>query len=59
MFCLGRSSLVLKIRLIVFANSVPHRVRKIANLSDKVQTRTFVNFFVVHPKKPLEAKPQV
>ncbi len=40
---------------IVFANSVPHRVRMIENRTDKVQTRTFINFFVVHPRKPLHA----
>jgi hypothetical protein len=42
----------------VFANSVPHRVRMMRNRSSsKVQKRTFVNFFIVDPSIPLEGHP--
>jgi hypothetical protein len=41
----------------VFANSVPHRVRMMRNRSSSVQKRTFVNFFIVDPKQPLKTTP--
>lgn len=35
---------------VVFANSIPHRVRLMQNQSDRTITRTFINFFFVDPK---------
>jgi hypothetical protein len=42
---------------VAFANAIPHRVRMIQNRTARVQTRTFVNVFVVDPKRPLRARP--
>lgn len=38
---------------VVFSNSIPHRFRKISNLTDSNQKRTFINFFVVNPDRKL------
>eukprot|EP01117_Protostelium_nocturnum_P013805 TRINITY_DN5194_c0_g1_i1.p1 TRINITY_DN5194_c0_g1~~TRINITY_DN5194_c0_g1_i1.p1 ORF type:complete len:525 (+),score=167.63 TRINITY_DN5194_c0_g1_i1:88-1662(+) len=38
---------------IVFSNILPHRFRTITNSSNTPQTRTFINFFVIDPSKPL------
>lgn len=38
---------------IVFSNAMPHRVRLMKNQTDKTQTRTFINFFIVNPKMPI------
>jgi hypothetical protein len=38
---------------IVFANIVPHRLLKLVNDTNQPASRTFINFFVIDPKKPL------
>jgi hypothetical protein len=37
----------------VFQNTVPHRFRYLTNQTDKPLYRSFVNFFIVDPTKPL------
>eukprot|EP01113_Clastostelium_recurvatum_P012559 TRINITY_DN1651_c7_g1_i2.p1 TRINITY_DN1651_c7_g1~~TRINITY_DN1651_c7_g1_i2.p1 ORF type:complete len:380 (-),score=33.82 TRINITY_DN1651_c7_g1_i2:60-1199(-) len=41
---------------IVFSNTIPHRFRKIANNSSQPGRRTFLNFFVVDPARPIIPK---
>lgn len=41
---------------VVFANSIPHRFRKIRNTTDSVQRRTFINFFIVDPSRKIPTK---
>eukprot|EP01119_Soliformovum_irregulare_P009083 TRINITY_DN22214_c0_g1_i1.p1 TRINITY_DN22214_c0_g1~~TRINITY_DN22214_c0_g1_i1.p1 ORF type:complete len:544 (+),score=128.21 TRINITY_DN22214_c0_g1_i1:46-1677(+) len=38
---------------IFFANTIPHRFRKIFNQGSEKQVRSFLNFFIVDPKRPL------
>jgi hypothetical protein len=38
---------------VVFANSLPHRFRKIRNKTNSRQHRTFINFFIVDPAYPI------
>lgn len=40
---------------LVFANYIPHRFRKIVNRDNKPHRRTFINFFIVDPTKPLKS----
>jgi hypothetical protein len=44
---------------VAFANAIPHRVRMMCNITNEAQTRTFVNVFVVDPKRVLRAKPSL
>lgn len=38
---------------IVFGNTIPHRFRMIKNSTAEHRRRTFINFFIVDPNKPL------
>jgi hypothetical protein len=38
---------------IVFANTIPHRVRKTMNMTSTTLFKTFINFFIVDPKFPI------
>jgi hypothetical protein len=38
---------------IVFSNIVPHRLVTLVNNTNQIACRTFINFFVVDPEKPL------
>jgi hypothetical protein len=38
---------------IVFANAIPHRVRKTMNMTSTTLFKTFINFFIVDPKFPI------
>ncbi|CAF1517427.1 unnamed protein product [Didymodactylos carnosus] len=38
---------------VVFHNSMPHRFRQIRNLTNENRRRTFLNFFIVDPLKPI------
>src|SRR5437016_919303 len=40
---------------LVFANFIPHRFRKITNNDSTPHRRTFINFFIVDPTKPLKS----
>lgn len=44
---------------LVFANYIPHRFRKITNVDTKPHRRTFINFFIVDPTKPLKSTKDV
>jgi len=39
---------------VVFSNTLPHKFKELANLSNSPITRTFLNFFIVDPSKPIE-----
>ena len=39
---------------IVFSNKIPHRFRQIRNLTTNDLRRTFLNFFIVDPRKPID-----
>ena len=39
--------------ILVFANSMPHRLRLMGNKGSESQSRTFLNFFVVDPQRRL------
>ena len=38
---------------VVFSNTIPHRFRKITNSTSEEKRRTFLNFFIVDPNRPL------
>jgi hypothetical protein len=40
---------------VAFSNVIPHRFRKIVNQGEEPQQRTFLNFFVVDPSRPLRS----
>ncbi|CAF3697695.1 unnamed protein product [Rotaria sp. Silwood1] len=44
---------------IVFSNSLPHRFCSIRNLTQKSRRRTFLNFFIVNPHKPILPSPEL
>ena len=44
---------------VVFANMLPHRFRKIRNLTEEDKRRTFINFFIVDPSMPTTSTREV
>jgi hypothetical protein len=44
---------------VVFSNMMPHRFRKIENNTFEEKRRTFLNFFVVDPSRPLTSTREV
>ena len=43
---------------VVFSNTLPHRFKELVNTTDNVITRTFINFFIIDPTKPLYCESQ-
>jgi len=39
---------------VVFSNTLPHRFKELVNSTKTTLTRTFLNFFIVDPSKPIE-----
>jgi len=39
---------------VVFSNTLPHRFKELINSTKSTLTRTFLNFFIVDPSKPIE-----
>jgi len=41
---------------VVFSNTLPHRFKQLINVTNTALTRTFLNFFIVDPNKPIECE---